>query len=184
MEKTNLRVGVTPEERWLKTSQIRMRYLDWGGPLAGPRQRSETVVLALHGLASSCHWYDLLIPHLVDTYRCIALEQRGHGQTDHPPTGYDWQTLATDVVEALDQLGLERVAVLGHSWGGNVALSVAAKYPERVSKLVLIDGGFSDWTLWPGATWEWFKNRLRPRDGRRVNQQNRQRRRNDRWSLR
>ena len=154
---------VTPQEGWLHTSKIRMHYLDWGGPPEGSGKRSEAVVLALHGLASSAHWYDFVIPHLVDTYRCIAPDQRGHGQTDQPSTGYDWQTVASDIVEALDHLGVEKVAVLGHSWGANVALSVAAKYPERVSKLVLIDGGFFDWTLWPGATWESFKSRLRPR---------------------
>ena len=153
-----------PEERWLLTSQVRMRYLDWGSP--GPGQESELspAVLALHGLASSCHWYDLVIPRLMDSYRCVALEQRGHGQTDQPPTGYDWQTLSTDVVEAMDQLGLTKATVVGHSWGAYVALSVAAKYPERVSGLVMIDGGFFDWTKWPKASWEWFKDRLRPRD--------------------
>ena len=155
----------TPVAGWLRTSQIRRRYLDWGDPRAQKaEQRSGTAVLALHGLASSCHWYDLVIPYLADTYRCISLEQRGHGETDQPSTGYDWHTLARDVVESLDQLGLDRVAVLGHSWGGYVALSVAAYYPERASRLALIDGGFLDWTGWPGATWPWFKELLRPRD--------------------
>ena len=153
-----------PDEKWLHTSEIRMRYLDWGSPSTGQGHGPETTVLALHGLASSCHWYDIVIPYLRDSYRCIALEQRGHGQTDQPPTGYDWQSVATDFVEALDRLGLERAAVMGHSWGGYVALSVAAKYPERVSRLMLIDGGFMDWTRWPGASWEWFKRVLRPRD--------------------
>ena len=153
----------TPTEGWIKTSQLRMHYLDWGSPAASA-ERSGTAVLALHGLASSCHWYDLVMPHLVDSYRCIAPDQRGHGQTDQPPAGYDWQSVATDVIEALDLLSLDRVAVLGHSWGGYVALSVAAKYPERVSSLALIDGGFIDWTLWPGASWEWFESTLRPRE--------------------
>ena len=120
----------TPNEAWLRTSQIRMRYLDWGGPQGGSGQHTATPVIVLHGLASSCHWYDLVMPHLAGTHRCIALEQRGHGQTDQPSTGYDWQTLATDVIEALDNLGIELAAVLGHSWGASVALGVAAKYPK------------------------------------------------------
>ena len=155
--------SITPSEGWLNISQIRMHYLDWGTPAQATRQPG-TGVLALHGLASSCHWYDLVMPHLAENYHCFALDQRGHGKTDQPNTGYGWETLARDVVDALDQLGLQRAAVLGHSWGGYVALSVAARYPERVSKLVLIDGGFLDWTLWPGATWDWFKNVLSPRD--------------------
>ncbi len=155
--------GTSPVERWLNTSELRMHYLDWGPPGQVP-QEPDTGVLALHGLASSCHWYDLTMPHLADSYRCIAPDQRGHGKTDQPPTGYDWNSVAKDAVEALDHLGIRRAAVLGHSWGGYVALSVAARYPERVSQLVLIDGGFLDWTLWPGANWEWYKNMLSPRD--------------------
>lgn len=154
---------LTPKEGWIKTSQLNMHYLDWILPTTSA-EHTDTAVLALHGLASSCHWYDLVMPHLAGSHRCIAPDQRGHGQTDQPPTGYDWQSVATDIVEALDLLHLERVSVLGHSWGGYVALSVAAKYPERVSNLAIIDGGFIDWTRWPGASWEWFKGLLRPRD--------------------
>ena len=155
---------ITPQEGWLNTSALRMHYLDWNSPTASHGQDHKPVVVALHGLASSCHWYDLVIPRLVDNYRCISLDQRGHGQTDQPPSGYDWHTLSTDVVEAFYQLGVQKAAVMGHSWGGYVALSLAAKYPESVSKLVMVDGGFMDWTRWPGATWEWFINLLKPRD--------------------
>ena len=154
--------SATPQEKWLHTSQLSMRYLDWGGSPAG--SGNPATVLALHGLASSCHWYDLVIPRLANSYWCLAPDQRGHGKTDQPPTGYDWQTLSTDLVEVLDQLGCRDAAVIGHSWGAYVALAVAAKYPERVSRLVMIDGGFFDWTKWPGATWESFSSRLRPRD--------------------
>ncbi|MCE2463644.1 MAG: alpha/beta hydrolase [Dehalococcoidia bacterium] len=155
---------VTPQEGWLNTSGLRMHYLDWSGTPSSHGQDNRPAVVALHGLASSCHWYDLVIPRLADNYRCISLDQRGHGLTDQPPTGYDWHTLSTDVVEALTHLGVREAAVMGHSWGGYVALSLAAKYPEHVSKLVMVDGGFMDWTRWPGATWEWFTNLLRPRD--------------------
>ena len=154
--------STSPVEGWLNTSQLRMHYLDWGTPTQVPREQV-TGVVALHGLASSCHWYDLVMPYLTDSFHCVALDQRGHGKTDQPTTGYGWDSVAKDVVEALDQLGLQRAALLGHSWGGYVALSVAARYPDRVSKLVLIDGGFLDWTLWPGASWGWFKNMLSPR---------------------
>ena len=176
--------STTPVEGWLSTSQIRMHYLDWGPPAQAPREKGMGV-LALHGLASSCHWYDLVMPHLSDSYHCIAPDQRGHGKTDQPARGYDWETVARDVIEALDQLGLQRAALLGHSWGGYVALSVAARYPNRVSKLVLIDGGFIDWTLWPGANWDWFKNLLSPRDvlGKREDFLNQLRRQlSDCWS--
>ena len=62
----------------------------------------------------------------------------------------------------MDWLGLERTAVLGHSWGGNVATSPAVHFPERVRCLVMIDGGFFDARLRSEVTWETFKARLAP----------------------
>ena len=152
-----------PESGWLNTSQLRMHYLDWGEPVGSTGKTSSLTLLALHGLASSCHWYDIVIPHVSDTYRCIALDQRAHGLTDQPSTGYDWQSLTDDVAEALDQLGIDKVAVAGHSWGANVALALAAKHPDKVARLAMVDGGFNNWRDRPGATWESFKERLRPR---------------------
>ena len=143
-----------PSQEWADVGNLRVRYLDWGGD--GPP------VVALHGLASSAHWYDQVAPHLHDRYRIIAPDQRGHGQTTQPSSGYDWQTLSGDVVGLMDWLGLERATVLGHSWGGNVAVNVAARFPERVSCLVMIDGGFFDARLHHDATWESFKARLTP----------------------
>ena len=152
--------GTPPGESWLQTSKLRMHYRDWAS-----QGQSSGTVMVLHGLASSCHWYDLVIPLLVDRYRCVAPDQRGHGRTDQPSTGYDWHTVATDVLELMNHAGVERAAVMGHSWGANVALSLAAEYPERVSKLAMIDGGYSDWKLWPGMDSESsFRERLKPRD--------------------
>ena len=128
MEKTH------PPGQWLKVGDLNVHYMDWGGDGAP--------AVALHGAASSSHWYDLTIPHLRDRVRIIAPDQRGHGKTDQPSTGYDWATLAGDVVGTLDALGIDRAAVMGHSWGASVALSVAALHPDRVTSLVMIDGGF------------------------------------------
>ena len=149
-----------PTENWADLSNIRVRFLDWGG--AG------TPVLALHGLASSAHWYDLVAPLLNDRFRIIAPDQRGHGQTTQATTGYDWQSLASDAADLMDQLGLERVAVLGHSWGCNVAINLAAKFPQRVAALVMIDGGLAGGRARTGVnsdgSWEEFRARIRPRD--------------------
>ena len=130
-------------------------YLDWGGDLPP--------ILALHGLASSGHWYRRVAPFLTSDYRIIAPDQRGHGATTQAPSGYDWQSLAEDAVGLLDHLGIDRAAVLGHSWGGHVASNLAARFPDRVSRLVLIDGGFQDGGLMPDPTWEGFQQRLAPR---------------------
>ena len=120
--------------------------------------------MALHGLASSAHWYDIVAPLLRDRFHIYAPDQRGHGQTTAAPSGYDWKTLSEDLVGLLAHIGLDQVAVMGHSWGGNVATNFAANFPDRVSRLIMIDGGFLDGRLFPGASWEAFSQRVRPRD--------------------
>ena len=145
-----------PAEGWFRTGDLNLRYLDWGGD--GPP------VMALHGLASSAHWYDIVAPLLRRDFRIIAPDQRGHGQSTQAPTGYDWTTLSNDVTALMDHLGIDRAAVLGHSWGGHVASGLAAYAPERVSRVVMIDGGFLNGHLWPTGTWEEFSETLRPRN--------------------
>ena len=145
-----------PDERWVNVRDLRMRFLDWGG--------DGIPVLALHGLASSSHWYDIVAPLLRDRFRIIAPDQRGHGQTTQASDGYGWPSVASDAVGLLDTLGIEKAIVFGHSWGGNVAVSTAAQFPERVSALVMIDGGFFSPQMLPGATWEAFSQRLSPRN--------------------
>ena len=148
--------GVSPNELWADIGELKVRYLDWGGEGAP--------LLALHGLASSAHWYDIVAPMLRDRYHIYAPDQRGHGQTTSATSGYDWQTLSRDLDRLLDHIGLEEVSVMGHSWGGNVATNFAANYPGRVKRLIMIDGGFLDGRLFPGASWETFSHRVRPRD--------------------
>ncbi len=145
-----------PTEAWVELGDINMRYLDWGGD--GPP------VMVLHGLASSAHWYDIVAPLLRNDFRIVAPDQRGHGQTTQAPSGYDWATLSKDVSGLMDHLGIPQAAVLGHSWGGHVASGLAAYSPERVSRVVMIDGGFLNGHLWPTGTWEEFSETLRPRN--------------------
>jgi pimeloyl-ACP methyl ester carboxylesterase len=148
--------GVRPVEKWADVGVLRMRYLDWGG--------SGSPVVALHGLASSARWYDLVAPHLSQLHRVVAPDQRGHGQTTQAGTGYDWQTLASDIAGLMDHLSIEQAAVLGHSWGANVALNLAARFPHRVTSLVTIDGGLSSLRVESTSDWEQYRAARRPRD--------------------
>ncbi len=144
------------EEKWADVGPLKMRYLDWGGD--GPP------VVALHGLASTGNWYDIVARLLSSNYRIIAPDQRGHGQTTQASGGYDWPTLAADVTGLMDLENIDQAAVLGHSWGGHVASALAGEFPERVRRLVMIDGGFLDARVGSEATWESFSHRVRPRD--------------------
>ena len=144
-----------PEEKWVSVNDIDICYLDWGG--------EGEPLLALHGLASSSHWYDLVAPNLQAKYHVIAPDQRGHGKTTQADSGYDWETLASDAIALLDTLNISSASVFGHSWGATVALNVAARFPDRVTHLGLLDGGFSSNPTSMG-TWEDFKIRAKPRD--------------------
>ena len=149
------RNGSAPLSGVAAIGDLNLHYLDWGG--------DGDPLLALHGLASSGHWYRRVAPFLTTRYRIIAPDQRGHGATTQAPSGYDWQTLAEDAVRLLDHFGISRAPVLGHSWGGHVASNLAMRFPDRITRVVMIDGGFQDGGLMPDPTWEAFQRRLSPR---------------------
>ena len=102
-----------------------------------------TPIVLLHGLASQRRFWNLVVPHLVGVGPLLAVDQRGHGDSDRPDDGYDLDTVALDLATAMDAVGWSRAVVVGHSWGGAVAATFAAKHPERTLALVAIDGGFT-----------------------------------------
>ena len=112
---------------------IRLSYWDWGG--------SGQTALLIHGLASTHHIWDLVAPILTRDFRVVVLDQRGHGESDKPDTGYDFATVASDLNGAIQALGLGAPVIAGHSWGGNVALEHGATFPNETKGLCLIDGG-------------------------------------------
>ena len=128
----------------LSANGFTFHLLDWGG-------RGEWLV-GLHGLASQAHIWDLTAPQLIDSFRFIAVDQRGHGLSDKPDSGYDFSTISADLDAVLNALEIDRAMLIGHSWGGNVALQYAVDQPDLVTGLVLIDGGFlqiGDQRDWP-----------------------------------
>lgn len=101
--------------------------------------RRDTIVL-VHGLAASLgFWYLSVAPALARTYRVLLFDLRGHGRSSTPSSGYTPANLARDMRELLDRLEVDRAHLVGHSFGGAVALRFAAQYPHRVSSLTLAD---------------------------------------------
>lgn len=146
-----------PREGMVSGSGVALHYRDWGGPTTA------LPLLLLHGLASASRIWDLVAPVLARERRVVALDQRGHGLSEKPDTGYDFATIVGDDLIAASELGLgERFAVAGHSWGANVALEIGATHPERVAALALVDGGFGMLRQRPGATWEQISRDLAP----------------------
>ena len=100
--------------------------------------------MLLHGLASTCHIWDMVAPILAQDYSVIALDQRGHGESAKPNQGYDFASVSQDVLGVIAQRGGGAPVVVGHSWGGSVALEMAVRAPESVKGMAWIDGGMID----------------------------------------
>jgi pimeloyl-ACP methyl ester carboxylesterase len=133
---------------------LRFHYRDWGA--------KGRPVLLLHGLASNSRIWDLTAPHLSQRFRVIALDQRGHGLSDKPTDGYTFDDVGGDLAALIEALALERPLIVGHSWGGNVALQFAVDRPDMVSGLVLVDGGFLEITAIEGMTWQRTRKVMAP----------------------
>jgi pimeloyl-ACP methyl ester carboxylesterase len=108
----------------------------------GPRD-SELAVLCLHGFTRNAADFEMLGAHLADRYRVIIPSQRGRGQSDSDPDPANYQpaTYAADMFVLLDQLDIDRVAIVGTSMGGIIAMVMAGMHPERLRGVVLNDIG-------------------------------------------
>jgi pimeloyl-ACP methyl ester carboxylesterase len=116
-------------------------------------QGSKRPVLMVHGLASNARLWDGVAARLAATgHPVAAIDQRGHGRSSKPESGYDFGTLTDDLIAVLAALHWPAPVVAGQSWGGNVVLELAARHPSSIAGLVLVDGGilelsaqFADW---------------------------------------
>ena len=109
---------------------VRLAYVEAGDPNGEP-------LLLLHGFTDSSRSFSPMVPYL-SRYRLLIPDQRGHGASDAPDCCYGTSQFAYEARLFLDALGVKRAAVVGHSLGSMVAISLAADYPDRVSKIVLI----------------------------------------------
>lgn len=118
--------------RYLEANGLRLHYLDSGG--SGPP------LLLVPGLTANAHSFDgLQSAGLGDELRVLAFDARGRGLSDKPQSGYAMSDHAADLVGALDVLGLERVHLGGHSFGGLLTYYFAANYPARVKTALVLD---------------------------------------------
>jgi pimeloyl-ACP methyl ester carboxylesterase len=96
-------------------------------------------LLMLHGWPQ--HWYAWrhLIPTLAQRYRVICPDLRGSGWSDAPARGYEKETMMHDIIALLDELGLERVRLVGHDWGGWIGFLLCLLAPERVERFLALN---------------------------------------------
>jgi pimeloyl-ACP methyl ester carboxylesterase len=101
-----------------------------------------------------------MAPLLAERLRVFAIDQRGHGLSDKPGN-YSFAEVTADLAGFIEMLGLERPVIVGHSWGGCVALEFAAGYPDVPAGIALIDGGFMARSTFEMA-WEQAQVMMRP----------------------
>ena len=122
-------------ERTVTGDGVALQVREWPGEAPG--------ALLVHGLASSSHIWDLVAPRLSRAgLRAVAYDQRGHGRSGKPSSGYGFEHTAADAAAVIAATGLGRPVAVGHSWGDNVVLELAVRSPRGVGGLVLVDGGF------------------------------------------
>ena len=124
-----------PQSHDVQIGRMRLHYLDWGNKHLPP-------MVFLHGGALNAHTWDLVSLALRDEYRCIALDQRGHGDSDwSPDADYSMSAQLADTKGFVDHLGLDRFILVGMSLGAINSLAFAIAHPERLNALVIIDAG-------------------------------------------
>ena len=120
---------------------VRHDYVNAGGlhthvALAGPADAPPIVLV--HGWPQNWWAWRRVIPGLVERFRVIVPDLRGHGWTEAPKTGYEKEQLTSDLLALLDALGLERVTWVGHDWGGWTGLLAALRAPERFDRMLAV----------------------------------------------
>jgi pimeloyl-ACP methyl ester carboxylesterase len=122
--------------RTIDVGGVELFYLDTGG--------SGTPLVLLHGLSSNANAFGgMIAAGLGSEFRVIAPDQRGRARSGKPAKGYAMADHARDVITLLDALGLQKVVLAGHSFGGYLGIYITATYPERVEKLVVIDAAIT-----------------------------------------
>lgn len=135
-----------PAERFVEVNGQAVHVEQWGS--------GEPVVL-LHGFGGSTYSWRLVGPELGRQYRAVAIDLNGFGWTQRlrEPEAYTLQGQARLVLGVLDALGIERVHLAGHSYGGGLAIWLASVHPERVASLILVDSTLPTYSTQRRRAW-------------------------------
>ncbi|MBM2825114.1 MAG: alpha/beta hydrolase [Dehalococcoidales bacterium] len=123
-----------PSDKFVNVNGLNLHYLDWGGS-------SQKPLVLLHGLTSNAHSWDFFAQEMCQDFHVYALDQRGHGDSEHAKNGY-WITLFTsDLYEFTKALGITFFDLCGLSLGARNGMAYAGEHPETLNHLVLVDFG-------------------------------------------
>jgi esterase len=125
---------VMPEDHHTIVGAMRFHYLDWGG--------NGHPILFLHGGGINAHTWDVVCLMLRERYRCVALDQRGHGDSEWSPAiDYGVATQVGDVEGFIEKLGLANPVLVGQSMGGLNSIDYAIRHSASMKGLVVVDVG-------------------------------------------
>lgn len=123
-----------PSSRWFTSQRLRLHYADWGNETA-------PLLILLHGGRDHCRSWDWTARQLRDRWHIVTPDLRGHGDSTWSPDGdYCTATFVHDLAQLIHHLGDETVSIVAHSLGGQIALRYAGLYPDKVRRLVIIEG--------------------------------------------
>lgn len=123
-----------PRDKHVTANGLKLHYLDWGGA-------DSSALMLLHGITGNAHDWDEVAPQLTSHYRVLALDQRGHGDSDWTRAGYWPQDFAADLQEVVQQLRIAPFDLVGHSLGAWVGMAYAGDHSPGLRHLLLSDFG-------------------------------------------
>ncbi len=123
-----------PEVKHITVNNVRLRYLDWG-------KEDNPPMICLHGHTGQAQIWDEFAHAMRLSYHVYALDQRGHGESQHAADGYDRDRFVEDLAAFADALQLEKFTLVGLSMGGWHSLLYTADNPDRVERMVIVDIG-------------------------------------------
>ena len=124
-----------PVDRFVEVNGINLHYLEWGNT-------DRPTILMLHGISQQAHSWDFISLPLSVDYRVIALDQRGHGDSDWSPNGnYSTDIYVGDIEGFVGAMGLQNFHLMGHSMGGRNSLAWASGRPGVLKSLTIVDTG-------------------------------------------
>ncbi len=125
---------IGPTSHSFISQRLRLHYVDWGNPEAPP-------LILVHGGQDHCRNWDWVAQDLRKDFHIIAPDLRGHGDSAYSPSGdYSMMAFVYDLAQLIHQLDVEQVSILSHSLGGAIALRYAGIFPQKVRRLVAIEG--------------------------------------------
>lgn len=123
-----------PESRFYESSRLRLHYAVWG-------DESKPPLVLVHGSRDHARSWDYVVPAFLGHYAVYAPDLRGHGDSEWTIGGqYSVIDYVLDLAKLVDVIGKEKVTLIGHSLGGGVVLEYAGTFPDRVEKVVAIEG--------------------------------------------